>query len=79
MSFIDSLKTPVPATLPEGKDRTTYILLAVFFGTYGVHNFYAGYSDKAKAQLILGITCCCSIVSFITAIMDIVTVASSKK
>ena len=23
MSFIDSLKTPVPATLPEGKDIVT--------------------------------------------------------
>ena len=48
MSFIETLKTPVPATLPEGKDRTTYLLLAFFLGTYGVHNFYAGYTDKAK-------------------------------
>ena len=78
MSFVESLKTPVPAPLPEGKDRTTYILLAVFLGTYGVHNFYAGYSEKAKSQLILGITCCCSIVSWITAIMDIMTVVNKK-
>ena len=79
MSIVETLKTPVPATLPEGKDRTTYLLLAFFLGTYGVHNFYAGYTDKAKIQLILGITCCCSVVSFITAIHDIVTVLGGKK
>jgi TM2 domain-containing membrane protein YozV len=39
---------PTPAASAP-KSRTAYILLAVFLGAYGVHNFYAG--DK-KAGLI---------------------------
>jgi TM2 domain-containing membrane protein YozV len=39
--------TPTAAGAP--KSRTAYILLAVFLGAYGVHNFFAG--DK-KAGLI---------------------------
>lgn len=32
--------------------RTTYILLGLFFGGFGVHNFYAGYSGRGAIQLI---------------------------
>ena len=39
---------PAPTTAAP-KSRTVYILLAVFLGAYGVHNFFAG--DK-KAGLI---------------------------
>ena len=35
------------------KERITYILLGIFFGGLGVHNFYAGYTGRAIAQLIL--------------------------
>ena len=38
--------TPPPVTTPTStaapKSRTAYILLAVFLGAYGIHNFYAG-------------------------------------
>ena len=35
------------------RKRSTYILLAVFFGGLGIHNFYAGYSGRGIAQLLI--------------------------
>ena len=35
------------------KSRFTYCILALFFGTLGVHNFYAGYNGRGIAQLLL--------------------------
>lgn len=35
------------------KTRLAYILLGLFLGGLGVHNFYAGYSGKGVAQLLL--------------------------
>ena len=35
------------------KSRVAYILLGFFLGTIGVHNFYAGYSGKGIAQLLI--------------------------
>ena len=40
-----------PVALP--KSRTAYVLLAFFFGGFGVHNFYAGRSGMAIAQLLI--------------------------
>lgn len=37
------------------KQRISYILLGLFFGCLGVHNFYAGYTGKAIAQLLMTI------------------------
>lgn len=33
--------------------RLIYILLALFLGGMGIHNFYAGYTKKAIAQLLM--------------------------
>lgn len=35
------------------KTRVAYILLGLFLGGLGVHNFYAGYSGKGVAQLLI--------------------------
>lgn len=35
------------------KSRVAYILLAFFLGGLGIHNFYAGYSGKGVAQLLM--------------------------
>ena len=35
------------------KSRTTYIVLGLFLGSFGIHNFYAGYTGRAVAQLCL--------------------------
>lgn len=38
-----------------GKKRVVYILLAIFLGNLGVHNFYAGYVGRGIAQLLISI------------------------
>lgn len=37
------------------KSKVAAGLLALFFGSLGVHNFYLGYTNKAVAQLLLTI------------------------
>ncbi len=44
-----------PQPAPFAKSRTTYVLLAIFFGPLGIHNFYAGYTGKAVAQLLISL------------------------
>ena len=38
------------------KSRATYIILGLLLGGFGVHNFYAGYTGKAVAQLLITLT-----------------------
>lgn len=38
---------------PESKSGIAYALLAWFLGIFGAHNFYAGYTRRAIAQLLL--------------------------
>ncbi|MBV6492952.1 MAG: hypothetical protein LDLANPLL_00958 [Turneriella sp.] len=35
------------------KNRGTFILLGWFLGIFGAHNFYAGYTNRAVAQLLI--------------------------
>jgi TM2 domain-containing membrane protein YozV len=37
---------------PEAKARVAYVLLAIFLGELGIHNFYAGYTTRAIFQLV---------------------------
>lgn len=37
------------------KDRVAFVLLGVFLGALGVHNFFAGYTGRAVAQLLITI------------------------
>jgi TM2 domain-containing membrane protein YozV len=37
---------------PGAKDRVAYVLLAIFLGELGIHNFYAGYTNRAIVQLV---------------------------
>lgn len=37
----------------DAKNRFAYILLAVFLGAFGVHNFYAGYTKSGVFQLLI--------------------------
>ena len=43
------------STQTQSKSRLTYVLLGVFLGTLGIHNFYAGYTGRAIAQLLISI------------------------
>lgn len=35
------------------KTRVAYILLGLFLGGLGIHNFYAGYTGRGVAQLLI--------------------------
>ena len=46
---------------PKNRNRTTFILLGVLLGIIGfpgIHNFYAGYSGKGIAQLLMTVLSC---------------------
>ncbi len=55
------------------KSRTTYIVLGIFLGALGVHNFYAGYTGRGVGQLCLTVLTLgyLGIVSWIWAIIEI--------
>jgi TM2 domain-containing membrane protein YozV len=67
---------PVAFYAMQQKDRTTYVLLGVFFGIFGVHNFYAGYTGRAIAQLVitLGTLFLGSFVTWIWALIEVCVV-----
>lgn len=54
------------------KSRVVFVLLAIFLGAFGGHNFYAGYVKRAVIQLCITILSCFagSLVSWIWAIVE---------
>ncbi len=59
------------------KSRQVYVLLGVFLGIFGVHNFYAGYIQRAVSQLCLTVLTCFygAVVSWVWAIVEICIVS----
>jgi TM2 domain len=55
------------------KSRTTYIVLGIFLGFFGVHNFYSGYTGRAVGQLCLTVLTLgyLGIISWVWAIIEI--------
>jgi TM2 domain-containing membrane protein YozV len=53
---------PQPYGYQPPKSRVAYVLLGLFLGTLGIHNFYAGYNNKAVIQLLLSVLLCWTIV-----------------
>ena len=45
--------------------RVTFVLLGIFLGSFGVHNFYAGYTKRGAIQLVLT---CLSVFTLATVI-----------
>lgn len=69
---------PTPLALPANaygarKSRTTYIVLGIFLGYFGIHNFYGGYVGRAVGQLCLTVLTVGSlgIVSWVWAIIEV--------
>ena len=62
------------------KSRTTYIVLGIFLGALGIHNFYAGYTGRAVGQLCLAVLTLgyLAIVSWIWAIIEICVVTKDS-
>jgi TM2 domain-containing membrane protein YozV len=58
------------------KSRTTYIVLGIFLGALGIHNFYAGYTSRAVGQLCLTVLTLTylGVISWIWAIVEVCVV-----
>lgn len=63
------------------KSRVAYVLLAIFLGELGVHNFYAGYVGRGVAQLLITILSLGLLfwVSWIWAIVELCVVSDDGK
>ncbi len=48
----------LPVSSSEQKSKIAAGLLGIFLGTFGVHNFYLGFTGKAVAQLLITILSC---------------------
>lgn len=44
-----------PVFVRPAKSRVGFVLLGLFLGGLGIHNFYAGYTGKAITQLLLNL------------------------
>lgn len=64
------------AYAPLPKQRIAYILLGVFLGVFGVHNYYAGYTGRGTAQLLLTLLSCfvLSPATWIWSIVEIIVI-----
>jgi len=61
---------------PQPKTRVIFVLLGIFLGALGVHNFYAGYTKKAAIQLCVTLLSCFygAVISWPWAIIEICVV-----
>lgn len=75
----------VPTFIPTGnsnaKDRVAYVLLAVFLGNLGIHNFFAGYTSRAIIQLVVTLVTCGigGIPMWIWAVVEAITVTKDAQ
>lgn len=73
---------PPAAASPEApKSRTAFIVLGIFLGGLGVHNFYAGYTGKAVGQLCLTILTLgyLAIISWLWAIIEVCIIEKDSR
>ena len=63
---------------PKKFDEIVYILLGVFLGAFGAHNFYIGKNGRALVQLLLTLLSF-GILSFFVQIWAIVEVCMNAK
>lgn len=55
----------------SGKSKIAAGILGILLGTFGVHNFYLGYKNKAIAQVLITVLSCFTL-SFISAIWGLI-------
>lgn len=55
------------------KSRVSFVLLGIFLGIFGAHNFYAGYMRKGVFQLCLTLFTCFygAVISWVWALVEI--------
>jgi len=62
------------------KSRTTYILLALFLGSLGIHNFYSGHKKHGFIKLGLLVACGLGlVVNPIWSIVEMITVKQDSE
>jgi TM2 domain-containing membrane protein YozV len=70
---------PGVVVVRQSKSRGVYIILALFFGLAGIHNFYAGYFKRGAMQLLctvlLGWIIIGLIITFVWVLSDMLTVS----
>lgn len=80
---VSAPRTALPVSAPvdlapdaNAKNRTTFIVLGVLLGFVGAHNFYAGYTKKAIAQLCVTLFSVgfAAPMTWIWAVIDVCTV-----
>lgn len=61
---------------PQPKTRVLFVLLGIFLGVFGVHNFYAGYVKKGTIQICLTVLTCFygGLLSWLWAIVEVCTI-----
>jgi TM2 domain-containing membrane protein YozV len=61
------------AQLQGPKSRVSFVLLGVFLGIFGAHNFYAGYMKKGAFQLCLTLFTCFygAAISWVWALVEV--------
>lgn len=72
--ILREMNAPKAAVGPP-KTRIAYILLGIFLGGLGIHNFYAGYTGRGVAQLLITLLSCGWLV-FIVWIWNLIEVCT---
>jgi TM2 domain-containing membrane protein YozV len=64
--------------IKQAKSRGVYVILGLFFGLLGIHNFYAGYFGRGVAQLLIVLTLGWFVIGLVIVafwvIMELITV-----
>ena len=63
------------------KSRVVYIILGIFLGELGVHNFYAGRVGVGVAQLLITVLTCGygTVITWIWALIEVCTVTTDSQ
>lgn len=71
-SIFDATSTTARST----KSRIAFVMLGIFLGSLGVHNFYAGYVWRGVLQLVITVATLgyAAVISWIWAIVEVCTV-----
>ena len=66
-------------TVTGPKSKVVAILLALFLGGFGAHDFYLGYTKQGVIKLVLTITIVLSFVTYFWTIIDIIRILCNGK
>lgn len=79
----DSPHQSEPLVVTTAKSRGVFIILGLFLGCLGIHNFYAGYNGKGAAQLVitlvLGWIVVGIVITALWALVEILTVREDAR